>query len=131
MSSGVLPAEAFPRNPPAPPVLPAPADRGSTRIADRVLARIASRAAVEAVTPHAPDPERLEVPRASAHRHRRGRVTVRVGLDLPYPTDIAALSREVRDHITERLGQLAGTEAPQVSLVVERLLPDVPSGGLL
>ncbi|MFC1419721.1 hypothetical protein [Streptacidiphilus cavernicola] len=125
MASGVLPAEASPLT------LPAPAERGSTRIADRVLARIASRAAVEAVTPHAPDPRRLETPRASAHRHRRGTVSIKVGLDLPYPADIGALSGEVHQRIVERLDELAGTEAPKVSLVVERLVPDAPSGGLL
>jgi uncharacterized alkaline shock family protein YloU len=126
MASGVLPAGA------APLTLPAAADRGSTRLADRVLARIASRAATEALaTLPAADPTRLETPRATAKQGRKGKVTIRVGLDLPYPSDIAAVSREVHRRIVERLDQLAGTEAPTVSLVVERLVAAAPSGGLL
>ncbi len=125
MASGVLPAAAPLLN------LPAPAERGSTRLADRVLARIASRAAVEALAPHARDGRRLQTPRASAKQGRHGTVTIRVGLDVPYPVDLAVVSREVHGRIVERLNQLAGTEAPKVSLVVERLVPAAPSGGLL
>jgi uncharacterized alkaline shock family protein YloU len=126
MASGALPAEASPLT------LPAPADRGSTRLADRVLARIASQAATEALARHAADPSRLETPRTSAHQGRKGRVSIRVGLDLPYPVDIAAVSRAVHRRVVERLDQLAGTQAPKVSLVVERLVPaPAPNGGLL
>ncbi|MFC1413646.1 hypothetical protein ACEZCY_31300 [Streptacidiphilus sp. N1-12] len=124
MGSGVLPAAAPPLT------LPAPADRGSTRIADRVLARIASRAAVEALAGHTADTQRLETPRASASQGRHG-ISIRVGLDLPYPADIAAVSREVHRQIVRRMADLAGAEAPKIILVVERLVAAAPTEGLL
>jgi uncharacterized alkaline shock family protein YloU len=129
MGSGVLPAAAPPLT------LPDPAERGSTRLADRVLARIASRAAAEALTAlRAPaegdeGPRRWETPRASASQGRRG-VRIRLGLDLPYPADVAAISRAVHRDVTERLAQLTGADAPRITLVVERLVPAAPTGGL-
>jgi uncharacterized alkaline shock family protein YloU len=108
--------------------VPAPADRGGTRIADRVLARIAARAATEALSGR--DEDRvLRAPRASAGQGRRG-VSVRLGLDLPYPVDIAAVSAEVHSRVVSRIEQLAGAERPRVALVVERLVPPGPPGGL-
>ncbi|MHA6763538.1 Asp23/Gls24 family envelope stress response protein [Streptacidiphilus sp. PAMC 29251] len=130
MGSGALPGAASPLAQPAPLALPAPADRGSTRLADRVLARIASRAATEVLAQHAADSQRLETPRASASQGRRG-VSIRVGLDLPYPADIAAVSREVHRQIVRRVADLAGAESPRITLVVERLVPVAPREGLL
>lgn len=125
MGSGVLPAAAPSL------ILPAPAERGRTRLDDRVFARIAARAAAEALALHTADPGRLERPRATASQHRKGVVRIKVGLDLPYPVDIAAVSREVHSRVSERLARLAGAEAPTITLVVERLVPAAPSGGLL
>jgi uncharacterized alkaline shock family protein YloU len=111
--------------------VPAPADRGGIRISDRVLARIAARAATEATEAlSGPDGDRvLRPPRASADQGRRG-VRVRLGLDLPYPVDIAAVSAEVHRRVVDRIEQLAGAERPRVALVVERLVPPGPPGGL-
>ncbi|MEY9968987.1 putative alkaline shock family protein YloU [Streptacidiphilus sp. MAP12-16] len=107
--------------------LPAPAERGSTRLADRVLARIAARAATEALAEHAPDPGRLAAPRASADQGRRG-VSIRVGLDLPYPVDIATVARAVHQQVAERVTRLAGADDARITLVVERLVTRAASG---
>jgi uncharacterized alkaline shock family protein YloU len=106
------------------------AERGALRIADRVLARIASQAAAEALAEHAPEPDRLTHPRASAARSRRGRRTLRLrlGLDLPYPVDIAAATGAVHRQVVHRLAQLAEAEEPSVALVVERLVRPQPEG---
>ncbi|QMU80526.1 hypothetical protein GXW83_25235 [Streptacidiphilus sp. PB12-B1b] len=103
------------------------ADRGALHIADRVLARIAAQAANEALAEHAPEPDRLAYPRASAARGRRGRgVRLRLGLDLPYPVDIAEATGAVHRRVVHRLAQLAGAEEPSVALVVERLVRPEP-----
>ena len=115
------------------PGLPAPGERGSISLADRVLERIAARAATEALADqlpqHGADPDRIDSPRAKALQGRHG-VSIRVGLDLPYPLDIAAVTRAVHRRVTERVVQLAGSEDPKIALVVERLVPAGPSGGL-
>ena len=115
MATGTVPAQIVPE------------ERGRTTITDRVLARIAARAATEALAVHTAEPERLSTPRSSAGQGRRG-VSVQVGLDLPYPVDIAAVTREVHQQVVGRLAELAGTEDPRVTLVVERLVPAAPSG---
>ena len=102
--------------------LHAPDERGSTRIADRVLARIAGQAATEALTAYTEEPERLAPPRAKAGHGRHG-VSLRLGLDLPYPVDIADLTGAVHRRVVHQLDYLAGVEQPRVSLVVERLVP--------
>ena len=115
-------ASAFP-----PAGIPA-AERGGLRIADRALARIAAQAASEALAEHAPEPDRLGFPRASADQGRRG-LRLRLGIDLPYPVDIAAATGAVHHQVVRRLEQLAGTtEPPVLSLVVERLVLPAPGG---
>ena len=116
------PASSFPT-----PAIPAE-ERGALRIADRALARIAAQAASEALAAHAPEPERLEFPRSSADQGRRG-LRLRLGIDLPYPVDIAAATGAVHHQVVHRLEQLAGAQQPMLALVVERLVPP-ESGGL-
>jgi uncharacterized alkaline shock family protein YloU len=138
MAFGAVPAPSLPIPSVPIPSLPAPGERGSISLADRVLARIAARAAAEALAEHLTgagagagvDPERVESPRATASQGRRG-VSIRVRLDLTYPLDIAAVTRAVHSRVVERVVQLAGTEDPRISLVVERLVPAAPSGRLL
>ncbi|WP_229357366.1 Asp23/Gls24 family envelope stress response protein [Streptomyces sp. UNOB3_S3] len=96
-----------------------PAERGATRIADRVVAKIASRAALEALGATAP-PEEHEPPRASVVVHD-GSARVRVLIELDYPADIGARCRAVRERIAERVGELTGMEVPEVIITVERL----------
>ena len=122
MAYGAVPAPPLPA-----PSLPAPGERGSIRLADRVLARIAARAAAEALADQLAEPGRIDYPRATASQGRRG-VTITVGLDLPYPLDIAAVTRAVHRRVTERVVRLAGSEDPRIDLVVERLIPAAPGG---
>ncbi|MCX4633617.1 hypothetical protein HEP86_10465 [Streptomyces sp. RPA4-5] len=100
-------------------------ERGATRIADRVVAKIAARAAREAL--------RAESPRArtDAHAtvtvHRRddrqhfGEARVRIAVELGYPSDIGGQCRVVRRRVTERVTELANMTVPEVAVEVERL----------
>ncbi|MFF7216433.1 Asp23/Gls24 family envelope stress response protein [Streptomyces sp. NPDC008238] len=106
--------------PPSPPH--APAERGSLRLADRVLAKIASQAAREAL---ADAPGREYVPRGarpqagvSVHREQ---VYVRLSVELGYPVDIAAVCRSVSRHVTSRVQELTGVAVLGVTVEVERL----------
>ena len=95
------------------------AGRGETRIADRVVAKIAAHAAREAV--EEPPPESSS-PRATVTVHR-GTVRVRVSLELGYPCDIGRQCGAVRRRVVERVETLAGMTVPDVAVRVERLHP--------
>ncbi|MEU5053257.1 hypothetical protein [Streptomyces sp. NPDC021096] len=95
-----------------------PAERGATRIADRVVAKIASRAAREALSGTAA--AHHEPPHASVVVHE-GSARVRVALELDYPADVGARCRAVRGRVVERVRGLAGMEVPEVVITVERL----------
>ncbi|MFH8370722.1 hypothetical protein [Streptomyces sp. NPDC018031] len=93
------------------------AERGATRIADRVVAKIASQAAREALpdTPGSPRPQAVVVVHDRVAR-------VRVAVELPYPSDLGARCGAVRVRVGERVTALAGMEVPEVAVTVERLL---------
>ncbi|MFD5876792.1 hypothetical protein [Streptomyces sp. NPDC060322] len=93
------------------------AGRGQTRIADRVVAKIAAQAAKEAVDER---PEGAAAPRATVTVHR-DTARVRVSLDLAYPCDIGRQCGAVRRRVAERVRALAGMEVPEVAVQVERL----------
>lgn len=95
----------------------APGERGATRIADRVVAKIAARAAREAVdaVPADGSPPRATV----SVRHESARV--RVSIELDYPCDIGGQCGAVRRQVAERVRELAGMEVPEVAVQVERL----------
>ncbi|MCB5168123.1 alkaline shock response membrane anchor protein AmaP [Streptomyces bambusae] len=95
----------------------APADRGATRIADRVVARIAAQAAKEALGAPAPG---SAAPHASVTVHH-DIARVRISLELGYPSDIGARCAAVRRHVAERIEQLAGMAVPEVDIDVEHL----------
>ncbi|MEU5718224.1 iron-sulfur cluster assembly protein [Streptomyces sp. NPDC020403] len=95
----------------------AAADRGETRIADRVVAKIAAQAAREAV---AEPPGGGRPPRATVTVHRES-ARVRVSLELGYPGDVGGQCGAVRHRVAERVRALAGMEVPEVSVRVERL----------
>ncbi|MDF3302201.1 Asp23/Gls24 family envelope stress response protein [Streptomyces tropicalis] len=102
------------RRPPGPV---APGERGATRIADRVVAKIAAQAAREAVGPLPPD---AAIPHATvAVRHDTAHV--HVYLDLGYPCDIGRTCHEVRRQVVERVGALVGMKVPEVAVRVEGL----------
>ncbi|MFF8639220.1 hypothetical protein [Streptomyces sp. NPDC015345] len=108
----------------------APGERGATRIADRVVAKIAARAAREAV-PAVPDggsPPHATVsvaPQASgspgAGEAPFGTARVRVSLELDYPCDIGRQCGAVRHQVAQRVRALAGMDVPEVVVQVERL----------
>ncbi|MFF7445264.1 MULTISPECIES: Asp23/Gls24 family envelope stress response protein [unclassified Streptomyces] len=96
-----------------------PGERGATRIADRVVAKIASQAAREVVG---------DLPGEAAPAHATVVVhhdvaRVRVHLELDYPTDIGARCARVRRHVAERVRALVGMQVPEVAVQVERLHP--------
>ncbi|MFD7629538.1 Asp23/Gls24 family envelope stress response protein [Streptomyces sp. NPDC059851] len=89
-----------------------------------MVARIAVRAAREALAEHAatsPRQAELAPPRASA---TVGGGTARLGLtmDLPYPTNLAGASRAVQDHVSRRVSQLTGLRITEVTLAIEHLV---------
>jgi uncharacterized alkaline shock family protein YloU len=96
----------------------APADRGSTRIADRVVSKIASQAAVEALGGVVPDGG---APPHASVTVQNERARVRVSLELGYPSDIGGQCGAVRRRITQRVKALAGMEVPEVKVEVARL----------
>ncbi|MFJ8022753.1 Asp23/Gls24 family envelope stress response protein [Streptomyces sp. NPDC096311] len=91
--------------------------RGATRIADRVVAKIAAQAAREALDPLPPD---AVPPHATVVVHHET-ARVRVHLELGYPTDIGARCNAVRRHVAERVDALTGMEVPEVTVHIERL----------
>ncbi|MDX3384963.1 Asp23/Gls24 family envelope stress response protein [Streptomyces sp. V2] len=99
-------------------------ERGATRIADRVVAKIASQAAREALGPLPPDAAPPHALVVVAHDTAR----VRVHLELDYPTDIAARCRAVRRNVVERVRALVGMDVPDVAVTIERLHPTAASG---
>ncbi|POX47222.1 hypothetical protein C3489_30075 [Streptomyces sp. Ru71] len=95
----------------------APGERGATRIADRVVAKIAAQAAREAIGSL---PEEATTPHATVAVHHNA-AHLRLHLELDYPTDIGARCGAVRRHVAERVGELVGMEVPEVAVHVERL----------
>ncbi|KOY55123.1 Asp23/Gls24 family envelope stress response protein [Streptomyces sp. XY332] len=109
---------------PTPPVLQA-AERGATVISDKAVARIAARAAKEAVATHTDASvahAKLAAPRASV---TVGSGAVRLGLtlDLPYPADLAGVSRQLQQYVSERVAHLTGMRVTEVTLAIEHLIP--------
>lgn len=99
------------------PAAVAPGERGATRIADRVVAKIASRAAREAVGPLPPG---AAPPHATVVvRHEAARIRVHVELD--YPGDIGGRCAQVRRQVVDRVRALTGMHVPEVVVLVERL----------
>ncbi|RKN42457.1 hypothetical protein [Streptomyces hoynatensis] len=111
-----------------------PGERGATRIAERVVAKLAAQAAREALRS---EPDGPPLPpgtggwaEATAQVSRppgtagAGLAGVRVAVELGYPTDIAARCTAVRHHVTRRLRELAGMDTSHVTVAVERLRSD-------
>jgi uncharacterized alkaline shock family protein YloU len=96
-----------------------PGDRGATRIADRVVAKVAGQAAREALGRL---PSEAQPPHATVAVHREV-ARIRMHLELDYPCDIGARCRKVRQHVVERVVALVGMEVSEVAVQVERLYP--------
>jgi uncharacterized alkaline shock family protein YloU len=102
-----------------PAAVVAPGERGATRIADRVVAKIAAQAAREALGPLPPE---AAPPHATVVVHHET-VRVRVHLELGYPCDIGDRCTRVRRQVVQRVRALVGMEVPEVAVQVERLHP--------
>jgi uncharacterized alkaline shock family protein YloU len=102
-----------------PSAVVAPGERGATRIADRVVAKIAAQAAREALGPLPPE---AAPPHATVVVHHET-ARVRVHLELDYPCDIGARCFQVRREVVQRVRALVGMDVPEVAVQVERLHP--------
>ncbi|MHA6759701.1 Asp23/Gls24 family envelope stress response protein [Streptacidiphilus sp. PAMC 29251] len=93
--------------------------RGTTRIADRAVARIAARAARDALVPHTRPGHHPHAPRA---RITTGSGAVRVALQvrLPYPADLAAICTRLQDDVALRLGELTGLQVREITVDIEQ-----------
>ncbi|MEU9084275.1 hypothetical protein [Streptomyces sp. NPDC048357] len=101
--------------PRATPPRVAAADRGSTLIADRVVAKIAAQAAREALAAPSGAP-----PHATVTVHH-DIARVRVSLELDYPSDVAAQCAAVRARVALRVEECAQMSVPEVDIEVEHL----------
>ncbi|MFE1410915.1 Asp23/Gls24 family envelope stress response protein [Streptomyces sp. NPDC058746] len=99
----------------ATPPRAAPADRGATRIADGVVAKIAGQAAREALPAPSGAP-----PHATVTVHH-DIARVRVSLELDYPSDLAAQCAAVRQRVTLRVEECAEMSVPEVDIDIEHL----------
>lgn len=101
-----------------------PADRGATRIADRVVAKIAAQAAREALAAQpgrpAPGPPSGAAPHATVTVHH-DIARVRVSLELDYPSDLAAQCAAVRSQVVRRVEECAAMSVPEVDIDIEHL----------
>jgi hypothetical protein len=107
--------------------LPPPAERGTTVIPDKVVRRIAARAARTAQSRHAavpPGRDGPEAPAASA-AVRSGSVRLQLAMDLPYPTDIPHVCERIQHDVAERVAELTGLRVGEVALTVRRLVTAV------
>lgn len=100
-----------------------PAQRGTTTVADRVVRRIAERAATEALAPGAVGVEKG----SAAVRGRRAQVGVTV--TLPYPAVLDEAGESVRSHVTERTARLTGLTVPSARVRVRGLSRRALSAG--
>ncbi|UED83479.1 Asp23/Gls24 family envelope stress response protein [Streptomyces profundus] len=106
-------------------------ERGVTRIAERVVAKLATQAAREALRAESkaqPPRRKNGGPHASAVVRRPsggdgsgGIASVRVAVELAYPSDIGSQCGAVRRQVARRIGELASMEVGDVAVAVERL----------
>lgn len=106
-------------------------ERGATRIADRVIAKIASQAAQEALRDgpasalepgdRFPQASVTVRPPVGGPDGPRGRARVQLFVDLGYPADLREVCAAVRRRVVERVGELADMDVREVSIEVERL----------
>ncbi|MEU3528564.1 Asp23/Gls24 family envelope stress response protein [Streptomyces sp. NPDC038707] len=110
--------------------LPPPAERGATVIPDRVVARIAARAARTAQARSAavpPGPGTPAAPSVTA-AVRTGSVRLHLAMDLPYPADLAHVCERIQRDVAERVAHLTGLRVGEVTLTVRRLVTAADPG---
>lgn len=115
--------------PPSP--LTVPGQRGRTTVADRVVARIATRAVAEVGQTGGAARQLIGLALGRQAGEGPARVSARVDgnlamiemrLSLAYPAPVRSLTREVRGHVIERVTTLTGIEVRHVDIEVARLL---------
>lgn len=104
------------------PPLVAAADRGATRIADRVVAKIAAQAAREALDALPAHSSPGSAPYADVTVHHDV-ARVRITLELAYPSDLAAQCAAVRRLVALRVEECAAMEVPEVDIDIDHLHP--------
>lgn len=117
----------------APPTpLSVPGQRGRTTIADRVVARIATRAVTEVEQTGIVTRELVGMALGRLAGQGPARVSARVDgnlaliemrLTVAYPVPVRSLTREVRRHVIERVASLTGIEVRHVDIEVAQLVP--------
>ncbi|HEX2315905.1 MAG TPA: Asp23/Gls24 family envelope stress response protein [Thermomonospora sp.] len=107
-------------------------DHGVTTIADRVVARIASRAAAEVEEAGGVQRSVLGVRLGRSRRARAQAtldgttVTARVELSVRYPASVLTVTRQARDRIRHRVESLTGLTVSHVDIDVTTLEPPEP-----
>lgn len=96
-----------------------PAERGSLRIGERVVEKIAARAAREATGAVAPD-TKLRAPKAGVKLHN-DHATVRLDLDVPYPGRVTEVAGSVRHRVRADVERLTGMPVVRIDVVVGRM----------
>ena len=120
--------------PPLPPVArvrEGAAERGRTRIADRVVEKIAARAVAEVDNATGVARQALGVRLGSAGPDRAARVdaevdggvvTVRTSMAVRWSASVRTVTRQVRAHVTDRVQSLTGLRVEQVDIDVTSLV---------
>ena len=111
--------------------LAAPAERGRTRIADRVVEKIAARAVAEVDNATGVARSVLGVRLGSANADSTANVTAEVDggvvavtavMSVQWPAPVRAVTRQVRANVTERIQTLTGLQVQYVDIEVTTLL---------
>lgn len=106
--------------------------RGRTVIADRVVTRVAAQACVEVDHVHPTTPALAgrvlqQDPAVSAEADIDGHlVQLRVQVAVDYPVSLVAVTRELRDHVRDRLAQLCGLTVTDMDIRISELRADLP-----
>lgn len=103
-----------------------PADRGTTTVADRVVEKVAARAAAE--VDHATGLRRSLAGRSLGSRAVRADVVIdgsvaalRLELAVVFPAPVRPVTRAVRRHVTARVGDLCDLTVDHVDITVRAL----------
>ena len=110
-----------------------PAERGRTRIADRVVEKIAARAVAEVDNATGVARSVLGVRLGSANATSTanvsatvdgGVVEVKAVMSVQWPAPVRAVTRRVRTNVTDRVQNLTGLQVQYVDIEVTTLLTD-------
>ncbi|MGI5120605.1 Asp23/Gls24 family envelope stress response protein [Marinactinospora thermotolerans] len=127
MSTTAAPPRTVPRQRPRPAE---PEQRGSTTIPERVVAKIAARAAAEVggtrrvgggVTALLGSSSR---PAKASARINGTTVSLRLGIAVRYPAPVRSTAREVREHVRERVEQTTGLTVRHIDIEITGLVRD-------